>query len=255
MTTSASFNACGLSKHSSDLTYDFLHFRPSTVILVIVGGMLYSGVGNLDEITIVVLICLVVVGYVLVCLFTSQNFQLKVSKLLTFVFAVIMCIVVIGVAVQISSELKARNAEPTAVPTAHTNTTATAAPKPLEHHLPAGVSTLYLAGLSGIFIAAALLHPKEFTCLLHGIWYLLSLPSGYLLLTIYSLCNLTDRSWGKFSNLPCTYIILRLINKELQFVIRVLLSNFKPVQFIYSSLLLVDDQYWWRHQKQYCCAM
>ena len=161
--------------------------------------MLYSG-ANLNEITIAVLICLVVVGYVLVCLFTPQNFQLKVSKILTFFFAVIMCIVVIGVAVQISKELQERKAEPTAIPTAHPNTTATAAPKPLEHHLPVGVGTLYLAGLSGIFIATALLHPSESTCLLHAIWYLLCLPSGYLLLTIYSLCNLTDRSWGKFGN-------------------------------------------------------
>ena len=185
-----------LSTYSVESTYDLLHFSPSTVILVIVGGMLYSGV-DLDEIAIVVLICLIVVAYTLVCLFTSQNFQMKVSKLLTFVFAVIMCIVVIGVAVQISNELKKRNVEPTALPTLQPNTTATTAPKPLEHHLPAGISTLYLAGLSGIFTAAALLHPKEFTCLFHGVWYLLCLPSGYLLLTIYSLCNLTDRSWGK----------------------------------------------------------
>ena len=191
-----------LSTYSVETTYDLLHFSPSTVILVIVGGMLYSGV-DLDEIAIVVLICLIVVAYTLVCLFTSQNFQMKVSKLLTFVFAVIMCIVVIGVAVQISNELKERNAEPTALPTLQPNTTATTAPKPLEHHLPAGISTLYLAGLSGIFTAAALLHPKEFKCLLHGVWYLLCLPSGYLLLTIYSLCNLTDRSWGKFHRLIC----------------------------------------------------
>ena len=166
------------------------------MILVIVGGMLYSGIG-LNEITIVVLLTLVVLGYTLVCLFTSPNFQLKVSKLLTFVFAVIMCIVAVGVAVQISNELQERNTEPTAAPTAQANTTSAYAQKPLEHHLPAGVSTLYLAGLSGIFLAAALLHPKEFTCLLHGVWYLLCLPSGYLLLTIYSLCNLTDRSWGR----------------------------------------------------------
>ena len=181
------------------MRHDVLYFRPSTVILVIVGGMLYSGIG-LDEVAIVVLISLIVVGYTFVCLFTSQNFQLKVSKLLTFVFSVIMCIVVIGVAVQISNELKERNAEPTAAPTVQPNTTATTSSKPLEHHLPAGISTLYLAGLSGIFIAAALLHPKEFTCLFHAIWYLLCLPSGYLLLTIYSLCNLTDRSWGMFSS-------------------------------------------------------
>ena len=156
--------------------------------------MVYSGI-NLNEITTVVLICLIVVAYALVCLFTSQNFQLKVSKILTFVFAVIMCIVVVGVALQVSRELQERGVEPTSIP----NTTATPPPKSLEHHLPAGVSTLYLAGLSGIFVAAGLLHLKEFTCLLHAIWYLLCLPSGYLLLTIYSLCNITDRSWGRLS--------------------------------------------------------
>ena len=169
----------------------FLPFRPSTVILVIVGGLMFSGLA-VNEITTVVLISLVVVVYALICLFTSQDFQLRVSKLLTFVFAVIMCIVFIGVAVQISNEIKS-----TGVPTVEPNSTVSATPQYLEQHLPAGVSTLYLAGLSGIFIAAALLHPNEFTCLFHGIWYLLCLPSGYLLLTIYSLCNITDRSWGK----------------------------------------------------------
>lgn len=168
---------------------------PSTVLLVIVGGMVYAGIG-LSEITVIILLCLVVLAYTIVCLFATQSFQLKVSKLLTFVFSVIMCIVSVGVAVQISKELSERDIEPTAAPTTKPNETVTPAPKPLEHHLPAGISTLYLAGLSGIFFAAALLHPKEFMCLLHGVWYLLCLPSGYLLLTIFSLCNLTDRSWG-----------------------------------------------------------
>ena len=171
----------------------FHPFRPSTVILVIVGGLMFSGLA-VNEITTVVLISLVVVVYTLICLFTSQDFQLRVSKLLTFVFAVIMCIVVIGVVVQISTEIKS-----TGESTPEPNSTESATSQSLEQHLPAGVSTLYLAGLSGIFIAAALLHPNEFTCLFHGIWYLLCLPSGYLLLTIYSLCNLTDRSWGKYT--------------------------------------------------------
>ena len=159
--------------------------------------MVFSGLA-INEITTVILISLVVAAYIIVCLFTSQNVQLKVSKLLTFVFAVIMCIVVIGVAVQISNELKERNVEPTSAPTLEPNTTASTLGTPLEHHLPAGVSTLYLAGLSGIFLAAAMLHPNEFMCLFHGVWYILCLPSGYLLLTTYSLCNLTDRSWGRF---------------------------------------------------------
>lgn len=174
--------------------------------------MVYSGI-NLNEITIVVLVCLMVVAYTLVCLFTSQNFQLKMSKILTFVFAVIMCIVVIGVAVQISKELQERDAEPTALPTAIPNTTTTPAMKPLEHHLPAGVSTLYLAGLAGIFVAAALLHANEFTCLLHAVWYLMCLPSGYLLLTVYSVCNITDRSWGRFTGI--VYPAISSIKKKI----------------------------------------
>ena len=66
----------------------------------------------------------------------------------------------------------------------------------LDSKLPAAISTLYLAGLVAIFLLAAFLHPFEAYCLLHGLWYLLCLPSGYLLLIIYSVCNMTDRSWG-----------------------------------------------------------
>ena len=59
------------------------------------------------------------------------------------------------------------------------------------------VSAWYLYGLVGIFILTALCHPTEAGCVIHGIWYLLCLPSGYIFLIIYSICNLTDRSWGK----------------------------------------------------------
>ena len=48
-----------------------------------------------------------------------------------------------------------------------------------------------------LFILTALLHPSEATNLVHGIWYFLALPSGSLLLQIYSVANLTDKSWGK----------------------------------------------------------
>ena len=154
---------------------------------------MFSDLG-FNEITTLVFIILVVVAYTLICLFTSQDFQLRVSKLLTFFFAVLMCIVFIGVVVQISNGIKSSG-----VPTLEPNSTESATPKSLEEHLPVGVSVLYLGGLSGIFIAAALLHPSEFTCLFHGVWYLLCLPSGHLLLSIYSLCNLTDRSWGKYT--------------------------------------------------------
>ena len=66
--------------------------------------------------------------------------------------------------------------------------------------LPMSVTTLYFSILVGIFLMAGLLHPREIYCLLHGVWYLLCLPSGYLVLIIYSICNITDSSWGECRN-------------------------------------------------------
>ena len=61
---------------------------------------------------------------------------------------------------------------------------------------PVSTTTLYIVALSVTFITASMLHPKEFYCLFHGVWYLLGLPSGYLLLLIYSAANLDSQTWG-----------------------------------------------------------
>ncbi|XP_021367706.1 uncharacterized protein LOC110459670 isoform X2 [Mizuhopecten yessoensis] len=39
-------------------------------------------------------------------------------------------------------------------------------------------------------------HPHEFSCIMHGAMYFLCIPLGFLLLVIYSLCNMHDISWG-----------------------------------------------------------
>ena len=56
--------------------------------------------------------------------------------------------------------------------------------------------TLFLFFLIGLFTTTALLHGAEALQLVHGIWYLLCLPSGYIFLMVYSIVNITDRSWG-----------------------------------------------------------
>ena len=67
----------------------------------------------------------------------------------------------------------------------------------ISDYFPISFVTLYLGLLIAIFIVTGMLHPSEFKCLLNGIIYLLCLPSGYLVLNIYSIVNITDRSWGK----------------------------------------------------------
>ena len=201
---------------------------PSTVILVMASGLSYADFLITNIAVLLVLLCLITIGYALICLYTSQEFQLKVAKLLTIVFALLMAFVTVGVAAQAGDDLykRAHPPTPSPSPTAHTwapwkpttnssrkyikhalraNTTLTqvshvvtsASAIPLEDKLPADVSSLYLAGLIGIFLLAAVLHPTEAACLVNGLWYLLCLPSGYLLLVVYSICNMTDRSWGK----------------------------------------------------------
>lgn len=214
---------------------------PSTVILIMASGMVFAQFPIFSETAILVLLILTSVGYALICLYTSQDFQLKVAFLLTMVFALLMAFVTVGVAAQVADDLYDRSHPTTSPPTtspvtqpvrytvqstkltavglshsplptdtwqhlptpkpwlAETITNATTASSPTENpgpKLPANVSSLYLGGLIGIFVLAALLHLTEAYCLIHGLWYLFCLPSGYLLLIIYSICNLTDRSWG-----------------------------------------------------------
>ena len=166
-------------------------------------------------------------GYTIICLYTSHEFQLKVAKFLTVVFALLMAYTVVGVAAHVGDDLYMRSNSPMPTPTpihgppptpkastVHTKSTTvkyllpswnpttqqTVTPTTSKYPpdgLPANISSLYLGSLIVIHIVTALLHPTEAACVVYGFWYLLCLPSGYLLLIVYSICNMTDRSWGK----------------------------------------------------------
>ena len=65
-----------------------------------------------------------------------------------------------------------------------------------EFLFPITFPNMYLVLFTVLFISSGLFHLKEFSCLFYGVWYFLALPSGYLILLIYSIANLDDRSWG-----------------------------------------------------------
>uniref|UniRef100_A0A158R449 chitin synthase n=1 Tax=Syphacia muris TaxID=451379 RepID=A0A158R449_9BILA len=56
--------------------------------------------------------------------------------------------------------------------------------------------SIFLFSVIGSFITAAILHPLEFTCVVPGLLYFLAIPCMYMLLPIYSLCNLNTVTWG-----------------------------------------------------------
>lgn len=57
-------------------------------------------------------------------------------------------------------------------------------------------SSLIFYALIFIFITAAILHPREFTCLFPSALYFVCSPSAFILLNIYALMNLNNVSWG-----------------------------------------------------------
>ena len=57
-------------------------------------------------------------------------------------------------------------------------------------------NVIFLISLAGFYALGALLHPQEIFCAVPGLLYFLCIPSGYLLLQIYSITNLHVVSWG-----------------------------------------------------------
>lgn len=55
---------------------------------------------------------------------------------------------------------------------------------------------LFLVSGSIMYVVTAILHPQECTLVIYGLMYFICIPSGYLLLTIYSLVNMHIVSWG-----------------------------------------------------------
>jgi len=57
-------------------------------------------------------------------------------------------------------------------------------------------TTVFFLFVSGTFVGAAVIHPQEFMCLIHGVVYYLAIPTMFMLLMIYAMCNLNLVSWG-----------------------------------------------------------
>ena len=162
---------------------------PATVILVISSGL--SSSFGFNGTAIVVTFSLVAVLYGVICIFTSQKTQLDIAKLLTFVFSLVMATVAVGIAKETIEDIL--------TPFEVVNKTSS----DIDYHvtnekgkLPVAESTIYISIFAFVFVITAILHFFEAFALFHSLWYILGLPSGYLLLLIYSVANLNDRRWG-----------------------------------------------------------
>ena len=138
---------------------------PGMIFLMLVGACVAAfGIGNWTS-----FFCNLVpiVFYTAVCLKVKEpEWQLRVSFVLAHLYALVMMAVLAGTGLQL-----------------------------IEDGI-GSPSAIFLISMVGSFFIAACLHPREFWCIVHGIVYLLAIPSMYLLLIIYSITNLNVVSWG-----------------------------------------------------------
>lgn len=137
---------------------------PATVLLMIAGANVV--VFRVSLIWGYVIALAPAVIYFIVCLYCKSNVQIQVAEVFTGLYSFVMMIVMVGTAVTAAKES------------------------------PFHPSVVFLVLLVVSFAFAAFLHPKEWTNIINGALYFLLIPTGFLLLNIYSLCNLHVVSWG-----------------------------------------------------------
>ncbi|CAB3373394.1 Hypothetical predicted protein [Cloeon dipterum] len=137
---------------------------PGTIFLMLVGA--FVAAFKIDNWTSFTYNIVPILFFMLICFTTKSEIQLLFAQILSTAYALIMMAVIVGTALQLGED---------------------------------GIgspSAIFLIAMTGSFLIAAFLHPQEFWCIVPGIIYLLSIPSMYLLLILYSIINLNVVSWG-----------------------------------------------------------
>uniref|UniRef100_K1QY68 Ankyrin repeat and SAM domain-containing protein 1A n=1 Tax=Magallana gigas TaxID=29159 RepID=K1QY68_MAGGI len=156
-------------------------------------GLAYAwDINIVISVVLQVFVCVIYAG---ICLFRNEKWQMQSGKLITFLYAVVMAAVFVGLLERIAKEIIGITSDIGEIVTT-TTVKPTIPPGVISSHFPVSFVTLYLGIMCAIFLITTLLHPYDFTCLLNGFTYLLCLPSGYFVLNIYSIVNITDSSWG-----------------------------------------------------------
>lgn len=138
---------------------------PGTIFLLIVGA-LTSAFPSIPLIGSLFLNLIPVAIFVALCFISKSQTQLLYAAILSMAYSLLMMLVLVGLLRQAS-----------------------------EFGF-CSITTIFVLGVVSIFLLSAIFHPQEFTCILHGFLYFLSVPSMSMLLVFYSLANLHVVSWG-----------------------------------------------------------
>ncbi|XP_012937132.1 chitin synthase chs-2 [Aplysia californica] len=138
---------------------------PGTIFMLIVGAIT-TAYPEIPLFGSLILNLIPVIIFVALVFMAQSNTQLTFAAIVSIIYSLLMMIVLAGLV------------------------------KQMADYGFCSVTTIFMVTVIGIFASAALLHPQEFVCILHGPLYFVSVPSMSVLLIIYSLGNLHVVSWG-----------------------------------------------------------
>ncbi|CAO4368072.1 unnamed protein product [Caenorhabditis nigoni] len=137
---------------------------PGTIFVMIIGAISISF--TIDTMISLVIVSIPVIIFIVVCLVCKPEHQLICAQTIGAIFAMLMTAVIVGTSLQLQKDGL------------------------LSPH------SMFTVAVATSFVTAAILHPLEFTCIIPGTIYFLAIPCMYMLLPIYSVCNMHTVSWG-----------------------------------------------------------
>ncbi|KAG5345608.1 CHS3 synthase, partial [Acromyrmex heyeri] len=137
---------------------------PGTIFLMLVGA--FVAAFHIDNWTSFWYNLIPIGVFVGVCFICRERIQLLVAEIISAIYGLVMIVVLVGIMLQIAED-------------------GWLAPSSLLFFIVACQMTI-----------AGLLHPQEATCLLCGVIYYITVPSMYMLLTVFSVFNVHNVTWG-----------------------------------------------------------
>ena len=131
--------------------------------------------------------------YIAVCMFTFPDVHRAFAKASAYILAVVIFILALLLLVNIFKN-------------PYETLDSDDPPHDLDKHMKISVSMVYLIIYAGVFIAAALVYPREFLCNLQSLWYLLCLPGFNIFLITYTVVNMAKTNEGMFKLNKCSTV-------------------------------------------------
>ncbi|XP_044192392.1 chitin synthase chs-2-like [Thunnus albacares] len=144
---------------------------PATICLLIAGGLTF--IFNINANSALVLSVIPPAIYLGLCFKLKTDTQIIIAEVMSVIYAFLMLVVSMTI---ISSMVKDKTI--------------------------LTPNSIFVVSMAIIYIITAIMHPQEFPLVFHGFLYIICIPSAYLLLTIYSMVNMNNVSWGTRETKP-----------------------------------------------------